>query len=74
MGLTIHVMGFALMFSHKKIAKFLCFHCQKRITAIDSAQQSIKTVTFSTFVGHFHLEKSDFKKDVVLRTENRKTR
>ena len=64
-------MGFALMFSHKKIAKFLCFHCQKRITA---TQQSIKTVTFSTFVGHFHLEKSDFKRDVVLRTENRKTR
>ena len=39
----------------------MCFHSQKQIKPIDSAQQNNKNETFPTFVGHFHPEKSDFE-------------
>ena len=39
----------------ERIAKFF----QRRITSIDSAQQSNKDEVFPTFLGHFHPKKSD---------------
>ena len=40
-GLTLRVRGFACMFPHKeKFEKFFCFHSQKRITPMDSAQKA----------------------------------
>ena len=39
------------MFPRKeKLAEFICFHSQKRMTLIDNAQQSKKNETFSTLV------------------------
>ena len=43
----------------KKIDKLFCFHSQKRITPIDSDQQSNKNEAFMTFVGPIHPRKSD---------------
>ena len=42
----------------EKIARFFCFHFQKRITAIDSAQQSKKNEIIPKFGGLVHPKKN----------------